>query len=236
MGEILPKIGLSIFNAIEEKLNEIIQLSPYILGALGVFLFGWIFAEVVARMVLAFGRKVKLEVLSEKMGIKRFLERRKVKMTATVLLAKTLKAYFIFLFFIEATKIARFTQVADFLSTIYSYIPSILIALFIMLVGIQIGQTLQVVISTSLSFAKAHTSEVLGRAAKYTVITFAILAALAQLQIAAILIQILFIGFVGMLMIAGGLAIGLGGKDVVHEMLDDLKHEINIDQGKSSRG
>lgn len=226
MGEILQKISISLVNAVESKLNAMIQLSPYILGALAVFLFGWILAEIAARLVTSLGHKIKLEHFSERFGIKHFLEKRKVKTTATVLIAQGIKAYFIFLFFIEATKIARFTQVAEFLSTIYSYIPSIIIALFIMIVGIQIGQTIQLLISTSLSFAKARTADVLGLAAKYTVVAFAGLAALAQLQIAEILIQILFIGFVGMLMIAGGLSIGLGGKDVVHEMLEDLKSDI----------
>jgi hypothetical protein len=232
MGDLLRKIGLNIVSVVEQKIDAAIQLSPYILGALAVFLFGWVLAEVAARAVVALSQKVKLEKISEKIGLKHFLEKRKVKMSATVLVAQALKAYLIFLFFIESTKIAQFHQVADFLTTIYSYIPSILIALFIMLIGVQVGDTLKLVISTSLSFAKAHTADAMGVAAKYTVVAFAVLAALAQLQIAEILIQILFIGFVGMLMIAGGLAVGLGGKDVVHEMLEDLKDEIQTPEKK----
>lgn len=228
MGNILQKIGLSITTAVETKVETVIGLSPYVLGALAVFLFGWVLAELSARLVIVIGQKIKLELISEKIGLKHFLERRKVKMSTTVLVAQALKAYLLFLFFIEATKVAQFHQVADFLSTIYGYIPSILIALFIMLVGIQIGNTLQLVISTSLTFAKAHTADVLGLAAKYTVITFSILAALAQLQIAEILIQILFIGFVGMLMIAGGLSFGLGGKDVVRELLEDIRGSVHL--------
>lgn len=228
MGEILQKISLSVVTAVEDKVNSLIKLSPYILGALAVFLFGWVLAEIAARLTIILGRKIKLERLSERLGVKRFLERRKIKTTATQLVAEGIKAYFIFLFFIEATKIAQFNQVAEFLSTIYSYIPSIIIALFIMLVGIQIGDTLQLVISTSMAFAKAKTANVLGMAAKYTVIAFSVLAALSQLQIAEILIQVLFIGFVGMLMLGGGLAIGLGGKDVVREMLEELKVEVSI--------
>jgi len=228
MGSILQQIGMNIVMVVEHNLDAAIKLSPYVLGALAVFLFGWILAELSARLVIAIGQKIKLELISEKIGLKHFLERRKVKMSTTVLVAQALKAYLIFLFFIEATKIAKFTQVAEFLSSIYAYIPSVLIALFIMLVGFQIGQTMQIVISTSMSFAKAHTAEVLGLAAKYTIVTFAILAALSQLQIAQILIQVLFIGFVGMLMIAGGLAFGLGGKDVVRELLEDLKHNVRL--------
>jgi hypothetical protein len=174
-------------------------------------------------MIIVLGHKIKLEMAAERIGLKRFLERQKVKLSSSEVIAKGVKGYLMFLFFIEATKIAQLTQVAQFLSNIISYIPQVIIAIFIMLVGIQIGNTLQAVISTSLSFAKANTANVLGLAAKYTMITFAVLAALAQLAIAEILIQTLFIGFIAMLTLSGGLAFGLGGKDFVKELLQDIK-------------
>jgi len=43
------------------------------------------------------------------------------------------------------------------------------------------------------------------------------------LQIAEIIIQTLFVGFVTMLTLAGGLSFGLGGKDMVRELLEDVK-------------
>ena len=227
MENILVNITSSFVNAINSKIESVIVLAPYILGALAMFLFGWILAIIISRMILVLGHKIKLEVLSEKIGLKRLLDRQKSKMSASELIASVAKGYIIFLFFIEATKIAQLTQVADFLSKVISYIPSVIIAIFIMIVGIQIGNTLQAVISTSLNFAKANTANVLGIAAKYTMVTFAVLAALSQLQIAEILIQTLFIGFIAMITIAGGLAIGLGGKDFVKEFLEDIK-EVKI--------
>jgi len=223
MQDILTNIATSLTNAISSKIDAVIALAPYILGALAVFLFGWILAIMSARLIIALGHKIKLEMLAEKIGLKHFLEKQKSKLSPSEVIAKVVKGYLIFLFFIEATKIAGLTQVADFLSRIISYIPQVIIAIFIMLVGIQIGNTLQTVISTSLSFTKAKTANVLGLVAKYTMVTFAVLAALSQLQIAEILIQTLFIGFIAMLTISGGLAFGLGGKDVVKELLEDLK-------------
>ena len=82
---------------------------------------------------------------------------------------------------------------------------------------------MEALISTSLTFTKSRTAHVMGLAAKYTVVTFAVLAALAQLKITPILVQVMFIGFISMLALAGGLAFGLGGKDVVKELLEDVK-------------
>jgi hypothetical protein len=223
MENILLNITNSFVEVIDSKIESVVKLAPYILGALGMFLFGWIFAILVSRMILAIGHRIKLEVVAEKIGLKRFLDKQKSKMSASALVARVTKGYLIFLFFIEATKIAQMHEVADFLSKIISYIPTVIIAIFIMLVGISIGNTLQTVIATSLNFAKSNTANVLGIAAKYTMVTFAVLAALSQLQIAEILIQTLFIGFISMLAIAGGLAIGLGGKDFVKELLEDIK-------------
>ena len=128
------------------------------------------------------------------------------------------------------------TEVADFLATVRGYIPDLIIALFIMLVGIRIGNTVSVVVQTSLSLTRSNTAKALGIAAKSTVITFAALAALSQLQIAPILIQILFIGFVSMLALAGGLAFGLGGKDVVKELLEAIKNMELIEYVEAKHG
>jgi len=223
MEELFVNITTSIVNTVSSKIERLIELSPFILGALAVLLFGWILAEMVSRAIIALGHKIKLEWLAEKIGLKHFLERTKIKATSSKVVAKGVKGYVIFLFFIEATKIAKLTQISEFLYKVMSYIPEVIIAIFIMLVGIRVGHLLQNIITTSLSFTKANTANVLGLAARYTMVTFAVLAALSQLQIAEILIQILFIGFIAMLTVAGGLAFGLGGKDMVHELLEDVK-------------
>ena len=224
MHEIIAKIIESLTSAIQSNYNNFVELAPFIMGALAVFLFGWILAEIASRAIMKMSRRVKLDWLSEKIGLKHFLERARAKMSPSELIAKSVKGYLIFLFFIEATKVAKLTEIAEFLTTVISYVPEVIIAVFIMLVGIRIGNTMQAVISTSLSFAKSTTADALGMVAKYTVVAFAVLAALSQLNIADILIQTLFIGFVAMLTIAGGLAFGLGGKDVVREILESMKH------------
>jgi len=223
MEDILLQITENITGVVETKYDNFIELAPYILGSLAIFLFGWILAELASRAIIGMSKKLKLEIISEKLGLKHFLKRTHAKSSPSRVIAKSVKGYLIFLFFIEATKVAKMTQVAEFLTSVLAYIPEVIIALFIILVGIRIANTMEAVISTSLSFAKSTTAEILALAAKYTVITFAILASLSQLQIAEVLINTLFIGFVSMLTIAGGLAFGLGGKDVVKELLESVK-------------
>ena len=223
MKELLANIWQNIITIIQSRYAGFAEFAPFILGALAMFLLGLLLAELAARGIIRLSEKMRLEIISEKIGLKHFLHRIQFKGGASHVIAKAIKAYLIFLFFIEATKIAQLDEVAEFLTTLIGYVPDLMIALFIVLVGIRIGGTIQSIIRTSLSFTKSSMGNALGIGAKYTVIVFASLAALSQLQIAEILIYTLFIGFVAMLTIAGGLAFGLGGKDVVKELLQAFK-------------
>ena len=236
MDNFFTSVAGRITTIVQDKYEGFIELAPFILGALAMIIIGLVLAELAARGIIRMSERLKLELISEKIGLKHFLAHTRAKLSPSHVIAKAVKAYLIFLFFIEATKIARLTEVAEFLTTLIVFVPDLIIALFIILVGIRIGHTMELIIKTSLGFAKASTGNALGIAAKYTVIAFSILAALSQLQIAEILIQILFIGFVGMLTIAGGLAFGLGGKDVVKELLEAIKRVEIREYKKEHRG
>ncbi|MFH1012189.1 MAG: hypothetical protein V1760_00355 [Candidatus Peregrinibacteria bacterium] len=231
MPQIIIQIGENISNAVYDKYVVFAQFSPFILGAIAIFLLGWILAELAARAITGMASALKLEAISKHLGLHQVLKRMHTKLSPSLLIAKTAKGYIMFLFFIEATRVAKLTKVADFLTEIFNYIPDLIIALFIMIVGVRFANFLQLITSTSLSFAKSSAAKVLGLAIKGSVITFTILTALAQLQIAPILVQILFIGFVSMLALAGGLALGLGGQGVVHEILEGFKR-IEIRKAK----
>lgn len=233
MKDTFIEITNGVAQGIEDKLDSIVYLAPFILGAVAIFIYGLILAELTYRALIAMSRKLKLEYIAEKVGLKHFLKDKKSKVTSSHVIAKAVKGYLIFFFFVEATRVARLHQVSDFLTKVISYLPNVIIAMFIMLIGMRIGNTINLLIRTSLSFTQSNTASVLGIASKYTIFTFAVLASLSQLEIAEIFIQTLFIGFVAMLTLAGGLAFGLGGKDVVKELLEAIK-KVEIREYKKS--
>ncbi len=58
---------------------------------------------------------------------------------------------------------------------------------------------------------------------------FAIMMALSQLGIGAQFVQIIFMGIIAMLALAGGLAFGLGGRDHAGRVLSDVSAMIKRD-------
>ena len=61
---------------------------------------------------------------------------------------------------------------------------------------------------------------------KSVIVFFTILVVLNQLGVAQDIIRILFTGIIGMLALAGGLAFGLGGKDIARDLLSELTKKV----------
>src|SRR5690606_857266 len=121
--------------------------------------------------------------------------------------------FVIIIFLIPTADIWGLGQFVVILNNFLGYLPNILIAVLLLLVGFVVSQLVHDLLLASIqgvSQASARTIAVVG---KYSVVVFAVLIALNQLGIASDLIRILFAGIVAMVALAGGLAFGLGGKD-----------------------
>ena len=66
-----------------------------------------------------------------------------------------------------------------------------------------------------------------GSIARWSVFVFGFIAALQQLGIATDLLNTLVTGIIAMLAIAGGLAFGLGGKDLAADILDHVRRRVS---------
>jgi hypothetical protein len=225
MGNSFFEIQETIFSSTNSTLTKIVAFWPNILGALGVLLIGWGVSVLVYNFIVKSSNKLKLGFISNKLNITHLLQKAEIKTPLSVIIARFLKAYIFTMFFIGAANIVQLRQIADFLESIIEYIPNVIIALIIVLFGIHISNTINSIVKGALHFSSESTANILSGVAKYSLIFFSILAALVKLNIANTLVEILFIGFVAMMALAGGLSLGLGGKDIAKELLDVVKQK-----------
>jgi small-conductance mechanosensitive channel len=106
-----------------------------------------------------------------------------------------------------------------FINAILGYIPNIFAAILILIVGAWIANLVAGIVRGAASEAGLTTGGLLSNIARWGILLFAALSALAQLNVAQNMIFILFAGLVAMLAIAGGLAFGLGGVESARSLL-----------------
>ncbi len=183
------------------------------------FIIAWIF-EMIARKIM---NLVKLEVIVEKAGLKGLFIRAGLKISFTRLFSGIIYWFVLIVFLTAVVNVLGLSQLSSFLDKLVAYLPNVIAAVSILIIGILVGNLLFSVVKNASESAKIQHASLLASITKWSIFVFAIIAALVQLHIAPDLLKILFTGFVVMLSLAGGLAFGLGGKDAAKEIVDKLK-------------
>ena len=148
--------------------------------------------------------------------------------SAAGLVGWVVKWFFIIVTLIAVADILRWPQLTNFLESVALYLPNVIIAVLILLVGFILGNGLRDLVTKAVRASELPEASagLLGTVARWAVIVFAIMATLTQLGVAADLVKILFTGLIAMLALAGGLSFGLGGKDHASLWLTKIKKEI----------
>jgi hypothetical protein len=196
---------------------------PRIIGALVVLIIGLIVAAGLDALVEKVFAVIKFDVFLEKLGLKPIFERSGIKLRGAYFLGKLVYWFVVVAFLLAVSDSLGLYALSGFLVSVLGYLPNIIAAVLILLASIVVGHFLRRIVTASVLSAKLHAAHFLGTLVWWVVVVFGFLAALSQLNIAAVMVQTLVTGFIAMLALAGGLAFGLGGKDYANYLLNRLK-------------
>lgn len=199
----------------------VIQFLPKLFGALIVFALGWIIAGWTKAVLLRLFKAINVSRLTSSKSIQQFLNQAQITHTLESILGESVRWLIIFIFAVTSINILGLYAVTQVLLSILAYLPNILAAIIILVIGVLIAGVIEKVVKGSLSGIDLKMARSMGKFASYSVVTIAILAVLSQLGIAQNFINILFIGLVAMFALGFGLSIGLGSKDIVKTILED---------------
>jgi hypothetical protein len=226
MNPYFQNLGNAILFAFQDLWASFVDFLPNFFGALVVFLVGWIIAVafgIIAARIILF---LRVDRALEKMNFKSALERIGVSFAADRLIGWLVKWFFIIVFLIASADILGWQAITEFLRSVVLYLPNVLIAVVILLTGLVLGSFVGEIVKKAVGAAQLISGEFLAIVARWAIIVFAFMAALVQLGVASELIQTLFTGLVAMLALAGGLAFGLGGKEVASRVLETLRKDL----------
>ena len=204
-----------------------VMFLPNFLGALVIFFVGLVIAAGLSKIVEKLVDALKLDRLLEQFGLGKILERADLRLDSGRFIGVLVQWFFIVVTLLAVSDILKLEAFSDFLSQVLLYVPNIIIAVLIMLAGVVMAAFLAKLVRASVLAARLHSAHFLGALTKWSVLVFAFLAALSQLGIAGALVNTLIVGFVAMLALAGGLAFGLGGRDVAAAWLEKLRSEVS---------
>jgi len=195
---------------------------PAIAGALLILVVGWLIAKLIEAVVVRVLKAVRLDEASDKAGISNVLAQGDIKLTLAEIIGAII--YWIVILVVLATTLnaLKLPIAADIVSRLADYVPKILGAIFILVLGSFLANFVATIVRTSAGNAGIGSAKILGKITQTIVIIFAVVAAIEQLGIA----QALIVLAVNVVLISIGigmaLAFGLGCKDIAGKFMSDL--------------
>jgi hypothetical protein len=204
--------GDAVLVSVTTALQNFLGFLPALIGAILVLVLGWILSGILAGLIEKALKAIGFERASQNAGIAGFIERSGSSWTASRVIAEIVK-WFIRLVAIQAAaSILGMGQITQIINSILQFLPNLVVALAIVVLGAFIAKVVAGVVRGSVSEMGFGNPDLIAAIARYAIIVFAVIAAVNQIGIATTVVNTLFIGTVGALALALGLAFGLGGQ------------------------
>jgi hypothetical protein len=214
----LRNMGDATWYSFTNALNSFMGFVPSLIGAIITLVVGWFISGFLARLIVRGLNAIGLERAVERSGIGRFIEQSNTRWTMSEIIAALIK-WSIFLIFIQAAaSLFGMPQVTGIINSVILFIPKLIVALGIIVIGSLIAKFLAGLVRGSLSEMGVGNSGLFAKLTQYAVIAFSIIAAFNQIGIAQTVVNTLLFGLIGSLALALGLAFGLGGREVAAQI------------------
>src|SRR5215813_1673009 len=198
----LRNLGEATWYSFTQALNTFMSYLPSLLVALIVLVIGWFIAGFLARLIARGLNAIGLERAVERSGIGRFIEESNTRWTMSEIIASLIK-WSIFLIFIQAAaSLFGMPQITGIINSVILFIPKLIVALAIIVIGTMLAKFLGGLVRGSLSEMGVGNAGLFSRLAKYAVIAFSIVAAFNQIGVAQVVVNTLLFGLIGSIALA----------------------------------
>ena len=210
----------------------IVDVLPRIAEGIVILIVGWVVAKVLSRLARKIVEIVRLDRVLATAGVKDFFQKAGIKLSVESIFEEIVKWFILIAFFISAANAFGLPQVNSFLQDVLNYIPNVIIASVITIVGILIANFFADLAHSTTKATKTGSPQIVASIVRYAVIIFTAFAALGQLGIGKSLLDSFFNNLGLTLAAAFGLAFGLGGKEAAADVIKKIRKDLIVNNKK----
>jgi hypothetical protein len=211
--------GEALLTSLASGLVVLFAAIPRIIGFLVILVIGWIIAAAIAGAVTAILRTVKFNDVARRSGFSGFVEKMGIRKDASAFIADLVKWFVRLIVLVSAFDALGLPAVSQVLQQLLLWLPNLVVALVILVLAGLAANALAGLVRGATAQAGLGNSNMLATVARVAVWGFAIVVAVNQIGIATTLVNTLFMGLVGALALALGLAFGLGGRETAAQVV-----------------
>lgn len=227
--------GDAFMASLTGALAVLLSAIPRIIGFVLILVIGWFIASLVGKGVAALLRTVHFNDLAQRSGLTDFVHKMGIKTDASGFLASVAMWFIRLIVMVVAFDALGLPAVSDVLRQLLLWLPNLVVAMVVLILGGLAATAVSNLVRGATAEADLGNPEFLAKIASFAIWSFAIVIAVNQIGIAATLVNTLFMGVVGVLVIALGLSFGLGGRDTAGEIVRKWYERGQANSGRIER-
>ena len=211
------------FTPLKEMMVRIAEFLPIFLIAILILIVGSFLTQVITKFIVQVLKLVHFDKFSEHIGLEKFLKTGGIKDKPSELVGCI--SYWVMMIAVVITTVKAFGLVmASYLiDTVLSYIPSVVSAVVVLMVGMVIARFVAAVMYLMAKNTQMPAPVLLARITKLAILAYVTIIFLKEIGLVSVFVGPHYTILIGGLVFAVALAFGLAGKDVASKYLGFLK-------------
>lgn len=208
-----------LVDSFNQAITQVVGILPKLIGMAVVLVLGYVVARIAARFLAAVSEAIGLERAAERSGLQASMKQVGIQRSVSWIVGQIVFWFLMCVFLSAAFNILGLETVSTAMQEIIAYIPRLLVATVVVVVGLLVATFLRGVIATSADRLGISYAEHLASGCYYVLALMTFIAAFDQLGIQFELLKELILIAFGAVALGLGLALGLGGRDVMAGIL-----------------
>lgn len=208
-----------LWTAYRDLVDMVTRGLPRAVAGLLVVIGLVLLAKLLARLAAVAARRLRVDALSDTLGLTPMLARIGVADPASVWLPRLIYVGLLMLFAQTAATVLGLTPIADSIRAFFGYLPNVIAAIAVLLGGTAASDFAGRAVRRAAENSGIDLAGTLGGVASALVLFVAGIMALAQLKIDTDMIRVVTICALSGIALAFGLSLGLGSRDVTRSMI-----------------
>lgn len=222
----MEELRLVLLEPAKTMLSQVSQFLMTVLLVLIILIIGWIVSGLVKSLVTKLLKTIKLDELAERIELDTLLAKGGMTYTISELIGVMFYWIGILVTFVVAMNAIGLPVAAELLNKVILYVPNVIVAIFIIILGMFMSTVLKNLVQTAAANAGVSQAPLLAKIVEAVVIVFIVMIALDQLGINTQVIEDNLKIIIAAIGLALALAFGLGCKDLAGKYVAELVEKV----------
>lgn len=204
-----------ISDAVQGMVKNLFDTVPNVVMAIVIFFIGYIIAKIVAKIIRTALEKIGIDKVAEKLNEIDIVQKANMDIKFSAVLSKFVYYILLLFFTIVSTSVLGIPEVSNLVTDIFTFIPNLIVALIVLVLGTLLADALRGFINTALTSLGISSAGLISSFLFYFLFINVVIVALGQAKIdTSFLSQNISIIIAG-IVLAFAIGYGLASKDVM---------------------